>query len=114
MRKYLLFVMVFFCLISCVVLADKDSQVFRVGVFPLEPLNFVDSSGEATGFNTDLIREAFKNSARHPVFVPGSWNECYERLQNREIDLMTTVAISPERQEIMDFSHEPVAHLLCL
>ncbi len=109
MRKYLLFVMVFFCLISCVVLADKDSQVFRVGVFPLEPLNFVDSSGEATGFNTDLIREAFKNSARHPVFVPGSWNECYERLQNREIDLMTTVAISPERQEIMDFSHEPVA-----
>ena len=108
MRKYLLFVLVFFCLISCAVLADKDSRVFRVGVFPLEPLNFVDSSGEASGLNTDLIKEAFKESARHPVFVPGSWNECYERLQNGEIDLMTTVALSPERQEIMDFSHEPV------
>lgn len=108
MRKYLLFILVFFGLINCAVVAGEDAQIFRVGVFPLEPLNFYDSSGEATGFNTDLIKEAFKTSDRHPVFVPGSWNECYERLQNREIDLMTTVAISPERQEIMDFSQEPV------
>lgn len=108
MRKYLLFILVFFGLINCAVVADEDAQIFRVGVFPLEPLNFYDSSGEATGFNTDLIKEAFKDSTRRPVFVPGSWNECYERLQSGEIDLMTMVAFSQERQEIMDFSQEPV------
>lgn len=100
-------VLVIFILAACTA-APADQSFFRVGVFPLEPLNFVDNSGEATGFNTDLIKEAFKNSERKPIFVPGSWNECYERLQNREIDLMTMVAISPERQEIMDFSQEPV------
>ncbi len=108
MRKYLLYVLVFFCLISCAVLADKNSQIFRIGVFPLEPLNFVDSSGKAAGFNIDLIKEAFKDYQRQPVFVPGSWNECMERLQKQEIDLMTMAAVTPERQQIMDFSQEPV------
>lgn len=108
MRKYLLYILVFFGLISCVVFADNDAQFFRVGVFPLEPLNFYDSSGEAGGLNTDLVKEAFKDHVRQPVFVTGSWNECYDRLQSGEIDLMTTVAFSPERNEIMDFSQEPV------
>ncbi len=85
-----------------------DELTVRVGLFPLEPLNFIDQSGEATGLNPDLIREAFKDKSLNPVFVSGSWGECLERLEKEEIDLMTTVAISPERTRIMDFSEEPV------
>ncbi|MFZ5953172.1 MAG: ATP-binding protein [Candidatus Rifleibacteriota bacterium] len=84
------------------------AETFKVGLFQLEPLNFLNSRGKEAGFNTDLIKEAFKDSDYQPVFIPGSWNECYQRLLNREIDLMTTVAFSPERSELMEFSKEPV------
>ena len=80
------------------------AKPFKVGVFDLAPLNFLNQNGEASGFNPDLVREAFKDTDYEPEFVAGSWSECYERLQNEEIDLMTTVALSPDREEIMSFN----------
>jgi len=44
-------------------------------------------------------------------FVPGSWAEGLERLQRQEIDLMVSVAYSPERGERMNYTYESVAEL---
>ena len=85
----------------------------RVGVFPVEPLCFVDSQGIAQGLYPDLLREIVKDEDGKWVveFVPGSWAEGLERLQNGEIELMLSVAFSSERAEIMDFNYEPVVEL---
>jgi PAS domain S-box-containing protein len=92
--------------------ADKGPRgVVRVGIFPFEPFNFIDSTGAAQGLNADLLREIVRDEKWSVKFVPGSWAEGLERLQKGEIDLMLSVAYSPERAEIMDYSYESVAEL---
>jgi PAS domain S-box-containing protein len=83
----------------------------RVGIFPFEPFNSIDAQGVAQGLNPDLLRKIVSDGNWQVVFVPGSWAEGLERLQKQEIDLMLSVAYTPERAEIMDFSYESVAEL---
>ena len=91
---------------------DKGPHgIIRVGTFPFEPFNFVDEKGMTQGLNADLLGEIAKDEDWSIVFVPGSWAEGLERLQNQEIDLMVSVAYSTERGEIMDFTYESIAEL---
>ncbi len=76
----------------------------RVGVFPFEPLNFVDQQGVVQGLYPDLLRKIVKDEKWTVEFVPGSWAEGLERLQKGEIDLILSVAYSRERAESMDFT----------
>ena len=78
----------------------------RVGIFPLEPLNFIDDNGDAQGFNPDLLRQIARLQGWSVRFVPGSWGEGLERLQSGEIDLMMMVVHTAERAEVMDFTTE--------
>jgi len=91
--------------------ARGPSGTIRVGIFPLEPFNFIDEQGVAQGLNPDLLREIVRDEDWTITFVPGSWAENLERLHTGEIDLMVSVAYTPERAEIMDFTYEPVAEL---
>ncbi len=91
---------------------DRATQgAIRVGVFPFEPFNFLDKNGVAQGLNPDLLREIGREEGWTIEFVPGSWAEGLERLQREEIDLMVSVARTPERAEVMDYTYEPVAEL---
>ncbi len=91
---------------------DKGPKgTIRVGIFPFAPFNFVDEQGMAQGLNVDLLREISKNEDWLIRFVPGSWAEGLQRLQNQEIDLMLSVAYSDERNKILDFTYESVAEL---
>jgi len=83
----------------------------RVGVFPFAPFNYLDEKGVAQGLNPDLLREIVRDEDWKVAFVAGSWAEGLERLQRQEIDLMLSVAYSPERGEIMDYTYESVAEL---
>jgi len=85
--------------------------VIRVGTFPFEPFNFIDEKGMVQGLNADLLREIAKDENWSITFVPGSWAEGLQRLQNQEIDVMVSVANSSERSQIMDFTYESVAEL---
>jgi len=71
----------------------------------------MDSTGHAQGLNPDLLREIARDETWQIEFVPGSWAEGLERLQKGDIDLMLSVAYSPERAEIMDYTYESVAEL---
>lgn len=98
-----------FALFAAPAIAEREN--LRVGVFPMRPLNFVDEGGNAQGLNPDLLREIFYDEQWQLVFVPGSWGECYDRLMKGEIDLLTTVAHSPDRETVFDFNREPVADI---
>ncbi|MDT8441424.1 MAG: ATP-binding protein [Desulfuromonadales bacterium] len=83
----------------------------RIGIFPMPPLNYLDQDGSAKGLNSDLLREIGRDESWTLVFVPGSWGECYDRLLRGEIDLLTTVAYSEERDRLFDFGQQPVANI---
>lgn len=109
MQKKQLFFFYFFLVLAVFWAPYARGATVRVGLFPLDPLNFRDQNGNAAGFYTDLIKESFADKDLTPVFIYGSWAECLDRLQSEEIDLMTTIANTPDRAETMDFSKEAVA-----
>ena len=78
----------FLCLLILLLLCSSPLQAdgpgvkghVRVGIFPLEPVNFINDDGVAQGFNPDLLREAARVQGWTLSFVPGSWSEGLERL----------------------------------
>jgi PAS domain S-box-containing protein len=91
--------------------ARGPEGTIRVGIFPFEPFNFIDSQGVAQGLYPDLLREIVVDEPWKIEFIPGSWAEGMERLQKQEIDLMVSVAFSSERAAIMDYTYESVVEL---
>ncbi len=83
----------------------------RVGIFHVEPFNIIDKDKIPAGLNVDLLKEISRGQKWTPEFVPVTWVEGLERLQKEEIDLMVSVAYSPERAEVMDYNHESVLEL---
>ena len=86
-----------------------EVETVRVGIFPVEPLNFMDVNGVALGLNPDLLREIEKSRlGLRFKFVPVTWAEGLEKLQTEEVDLMVSVSHTAERAERMDYTHSSV------
>ena len=85
---------------------NGEKKVVHMGIYPYEPLSFINDAGNAAGLHPDLIREIAKGSDWKIRYVEGSWAEGLERLQSGEIDLMMSVARSPQREKVMDFGKE--------
>lgn len=87
-------------------------QTIRVGIFPLDPLNFMDEHGTARGFNPDLLREIVQKQRGETVeFVAVNWAEGLEKLQTEAIDLMVSVAYTDERAQTMAYNKSSVAEV---
>ncbi len=86
-------------------------QKIRVAVFPLHPLNYIDSEGTAQGLFPDLVRALVHEDEWLIEFVPTTWSMGLQLLQDEDIDLMTTVAFTKERSLVMDYSQESVTDI---
>ncbi len=98
-------------LVACAAgaLAQQPLQQLRVGIFQMEPLNYIDADGKAQGLNPDLLREiALRRGRWRPEFVPIIWAEGLEKLESEELDLLVSVTYSPARTAFLDFTEEPV------
>ncbi len=95
--------------VSLVLGASGAKRDIRVGVFPLDPLNYMDEEGAARGFNPDLLRAiALERGDWNPVFIPVTWSEGLQKLQDEQLDLMLSVTRTERRAKVMDFSNERV------
>ena len=82
-------------------------KTVRIGIFPMEPILFLDENGTAAGFIPDLMRSIFpERDGWNTVFVNGSWEENHRRLQKGSVDLMPCTTWTETRTETMDFSQE--------
>ncbi len=102
-----------FCFLGCLHLLTslvmaQAPQVIRVGICENRPLVFQDTAGRPQGIYVDLLREMEGKNNWKLEFVMGSWKEGLERLKNSEIDVMTTIAYSKERDQFFDYSQENV------
>ena len=88
-------------------LAERP-HLIRVGIFQNRPIVFQDEHGVPQGLYVDLLRKIAEEEDWEIEFVPGSWAEGLKRLRTEEIDLMTSIAYTKERDKHMDFSSENV------
>jgi PAS domain S-box-containing protein len=77
-----------------------------VGVYSNKPLVFQDEQGEFQGLSIDVLRTIAAAEEWDLKFVPGSWPECLQRLENGEIDLQVAIAFSSTRSQIFNFPKE--------
>ncbi|HDJ29380.1 MAG TPA: transporter substrate-binding domain-containing protein [Proteobacteria bacterium] len=80
----------------------------RVGVYCNKPLVFQGEDGSWQGLCVDLLQDIAVREGWELEYVPGSWNQCLQRLEAGEIDLQLAIGWSAERARHFSFSSEPV------
>lgn len=96
------------CLVLCLLLPTAwGAEKLRVGVYQNSP-KVAYSSGKAEGIFVDLLQGVAQQEGWELEFVPGTWAEGLQRLDQGEIDLMPDVARTPEREDRYAFHQEPV------
>lgn len=99
------------CLLSALVQSPawaKPTQVIRIGAFNFYPGIFKDSDGTIKGFYVDALAEVAKRENLRIEYVYGSWFEGLQRIQSGEVDLITSVAYTPERAKFLDYAKTPL------
>lgn len=86
----------------------QAQRIIRVGAFNYYPAIFRDDDGEIKGFYVDALEKFAEDENLKFVYVYGTWSEGLERIQNGEIDLLTSVAYTTERSKFLDFSESPL------
>jgi len=102
------------CLAAGLLVADMPlhaapvMRTVKVAVFPFPPAIFVDEAdGKVKGFYVDMLREVASREHWELQFVQGTWADGLERARKDEVDLLTSVAFTPERATFLDYGQEP-------
>jgi serine phosphatase RsbU (regulator of sigma subunit)/anti-sigma regulatory factor (Ser/Thr protein kinase) len=86
----------------------QTARAVRVGTYANEPLVFRDAGGAPQGVYIDLLDEIARKQGWSLRYVEGTWDECLQRLERGEIDLLVAIGYSEERTRLFDFNREPV------
>jgi len=96
-------------------ITENSSRIIKAaGDHNYPPYEFLDYNGEPTGFNVDIFRAVCKAvNIRYEIHL-GPWDHVRQQLENGEVDLITGMYFSPERDKKVDFStpHITVSHSL--
>ena len=95
-------------LLSCVPLLAGQPRVVRIGAFDYYPAIFKDKDGTIKGFYVDALAEIAEHEEIRFQYIHGTWKEGLESLESGEVDLLTSVAFTPERTKILDYGSQPL------
>ncbi len=79
-----------------------------MGLYENRPKIFTDAKGNASGFWPDVTKEIASRMGWKIRYFHGTWEECLNKLETNQIDVMPDVAYSEERSTRFYFSNEPV------
>ncbi|MEW6550034.1 MAG: transporter substrate-binding domain-containing protein [Spirochaetota bacterium] len=106
--KFPRFAFLFLILLAAAVLpAAGQGSALKVGVFPAEPLVFMED-GKPAGLFLDLLGHLAGKHGWDLEFVEGSWSDHLLSLERGELDLLPAVGYTEARRGIFDFNHVPV------
>ena len=86
---------------------EKQSQVIRVGSFE-DTFNYVDKNGVRRGYGYELMQALAGYTGWKFEYVKCDWSDCFDKLENGEIDIMGDISYTDERAEKMLFPDEPM------
>ena len=95
-------------LMNCLTLYAADQRVVKVGAFNYYPGIFKDIDGAVKGFYVDAMADIAQKENIRFEYLYGSWSEGLERIKSGEVDLLTSVAYTPERAEFLDYAKTPL------
>lgn len=86
-------------------LADETQKTIRVGSFE-DTFNYVDDHGVRRGYGYELMQALAGYTGWKFEYVKCDWSNCFEKLENGEIDIMGDIAYTDDRAKEMLFSEE--------
>ena len=86
---------------------EKQPQTIRVGSFE-DTFNYVDKNGVRRGYGYELMQALSGYTGWKFEYVKCDWSNCFDKLENGEIDIMGDISYSDERAQKMLFSDEPM------
>lgn len=86
---------------------EKQLQTIRVGSFE-DTFNYVDKNGIRRGFGYEFMQALAGYTGWKFEYVKCDWSDCFDKLENGEIDVMGDISYTEERAEKMLFSDAPM------
>ena len=86
----------------------KEQRTIRVGSFE-DTFNYVDKNGVRRGFGYELMQALAGYAGWKFEYVKCDWSNCFDKLENGEIDVMGDISYTDERAQKMLFSEEPMS-----
>ena len=83
------------------------AKVVRVGSFE-DTFNYVNEKGARKGYGYELLQTLSGYTGWQFEYVTCDWSDCFEKLENGEIDIMGGISYMEDRAEEMLFSDEPM------
>ena len=88
--------------------AEKKSQIIRVGSFE-DTFDYVDKNGVRRGYGYELMQALAGYTGWEFEYVKCDWSNCFDKLENGEIDAMGDISYTDERAQRMLFSDEAMS-----
>ena len=86
---------------------DERQQTIRVGSFE-DTFDYVDEYGVRRGFGYELMQALAGYTGWKFEYVKCDWSNCFDKLENGEIDIMGAISYTDEREQKMLYSEEPM------
>ena len=85
----------------------KQQKIIRIGSFE-DTFNYVDQNGVRRGYGYELMQALAGYTGWKFEYVKCDWSDCFDKLENGEIDVMGDISYTDERAQKMLFSDEPM------
>ena len=85
----------------------QQPQIIRVGSFE-DTFNYVDKNGVRRGYGYELMQALAGYTGWKFEYVKCDWSNCFDKLENDEIDIMGDISYTDERAQKMLFPDEPM------
>ena len=85
----------------------KEQKIIRVGSFE-DTFDYVDENGVRRGYGYELMQVLAGYTGWKFEHVKCDWSNCFEKLENGEIDVIGDISYTDERVQKMLFSDEPM------
>ena len=95
--------MVFTLCMPC--FADETQKTIRVGSFE-DTFNYVDDHGVRRGYGYELMQALAGYTGWKFEYVKCDWSNCFDKLENGEIDIMGDISYTDDRAIEMLYSEE--------
>ena len=82
-------------------------KIVRVGSFE-DTFNYCNEKGARKGYGYELLETLSGYTGWQFEYVTCDWSDCFEKLENGEIDIMGGISYTEDRAEEMLFSDEPM------
>ena len=85
----------------------KEKKIIRVGSFE-DTFDYVDANGVRRGYGYELMQALAGYTGWEIEHVQCDWSNCFDKLENGEIDVIGDISYTDERAQKMLFSDEPM------